>query len=575
MPTLRLAAPVCFLAGDSMLFDDRLATVLRHAAQSEPGARTQYRQLLDLLGSMPRGAASELVEAGYDRLGELADALPQVVQSAILRAPGLRLRNRTLVAWLARGEPQAAAAAMATAQLDEGDWLYLIPRLPMTARGFLRHRRDLPFSARQVLERLGVKDLVLPEPDAPGALFPAPAERKARPEGDAEAEAGIGALVRRIEAFQRARRDGGTTPRLPLEETGPAEAELTRGGRAFDFATDVEGAVSWADPAMAPLVVGLQLGPPRPGAVAMIEAAAASALVRRLPLRGALATLAGPPEIAGDWRIDAAPVFAPATGQFAGYRGRMRRPAPAGARRAAEGTGDRMRQLLHELRTPVNAIQGFAELIQQQMFGSAPNEYRALAAAVAVDAARVMAGFDEIDRLAGLETGSLRLDEGECDLRDVVTRTLRRLEGVLRPRSARIELVARGSPFTVGMAEADAMQLAWRLLATLAGTLAPGEIVDLTLTSDGAHVTLEADLPAALAGNGDPFGATAPAQPRAVSAGMFGTGFTLRLARAEAESVGGSLEPDDDRLRLGLPALTASRPAHTQGRQGNGGPSAA
>jgi signal transduction histidine kinase len=570
MPILRPSAPVPILAGDGMLFDDRLATVLRHAAQSEPGARTQYRQLLDLLGSLPAGAASELVEAAYERLGELAEALPQAVQSAILRAPGLRLRNRALLDWLARGEPQAAAAAMATAQLSEGDWLYLIPRLPMTARGFLRHRRDLPFSARQVLERLGVRDLVLPEPDVPGALFPAPAERKARTEERSEAEAGIGALVRRIEAFQRARREGGTAPRLPLEETRSLDSELVRHGQAFDFATDLEGVVSWADPAMAPLAVGLQLGAPRPGAVATLDGAGARSLARRLPLRGVRAALVGPPEIAGEWRIDATPVFAPATGQFAGYQGRMRRPAPAVAAQPGEGSADRMRQLLHELRTPLNAIQGFAELIQQQMFGSAPNEYRALAAAVAVDAARVMAGFDEIDRLARLESGALRLDEGECDFREVVTRTLRRLEGVLRPRSARIELAARGSPFTVGMAEADAMQLAWRLLATLAGALAPGEIIDLTLASDGNQIVVEVDLPAALAGNGDPFAASAPAHPRAISAGMFGTGFALRLARAEAEATGGTLEPDEDRLRLALPVLTVTRAAHTRGQGGNG-----
>ena len=101
-----------------MLFDDRLATVLRTRAGSEAGARTQYRQLIDLLGSMPAGASSELVEAAYDRLDELAEELPQTVQSAIVRGPGLRLRNRTLVAWMARGEPQAAAAVMATAQLS-------------------------------------------------------------------------------------------------------------------------------------------------------------------------------------------------------------------------------------------------------------------------------------------------------------------------------------------------------------------------------------------------------------------------------------------------------------------------
>jgi len=35
-----------------MLFDDRLATVLRSGAAGERAARTQFRQLLDLLGSI-------------------------------------------------------------------------------------------------------------------------------------------------------------------------------------------------------------------------------------------------------------------------------------------------------------------------------------------------------------------------------------------------------------------------------------------------------------------------------------------------------------------------------------------
>ena len=558
-----------------MQFDDRLATVLRTTAQSEPGARTQYRQLLDLLGSMPTGAVGEVVEAGYDRLGELAGALPSAVQSAILRAPGLRLRNRTLIAWLARGEPQAAAAAMATAQLAESDWLYLIPRLPLTARGFLRHRRDLPLSVRQVLERLGVKDLVLPEPAldaAPDALFPPPEERKRPAEFEPEGEAGIGALVRRIEAFQRARREGGTAPRLPLEEIRtPLEFDLARRHPAFDFATDAECTVTWADPAMAPLVVGMTLGKNRPGSVATFDRAGEKALTRRLPLRGALVTLSGPPEIAGTWRVDAAPSFAPGTGHFAGFRGRMRRPTPL-ASDASDSPGDRMRQVLHELRTPVNALQGFAELIQQQMFGPAPHEYRALAAAVAVDAARLMAGFDEIDRLARLETGALRFGDGATDLREVVGAIVRRLAGVLRPRNARVELLVTGSLFTVAMDEADAQQLIWRLLATLAGALAPGEIVDVNMSSDGRQITLDIDLPVALIGTDDLFGSARPGPPQAISAGMFGPAFTLRLARAEAEATGGKLERRGDALRLALPVLTVLSAAHTHG---NGGPSAA
>jgi len=566
-----------------MLFDDRLATVLRSPARSETGARTQYRQLLDLLGSMPGSEQSEWLDAAYTRLGELAAELPQAVQSEILRAPGLRLRNRMLVAWLARREPQAAAAAMATAHLSERDWLYLIPRLPMTARGFLRHRRDLPLSARQVLERLGVQDLVLPEPPAearPAVARPTAQEPTTHPElEEAASGAGIGALVRRIEAFQRARREGSPAARssLPLDESRALDPDIVRRARAFDFSTDASGVVDWADPAIAPLVVGVVLGGARPGAVAELEAAAAKEMARRLPLRDRRIILTGLPEIAGAWRLDAAPFFTPATGQFAGYRGRMRRPSAAAvpSAAAAPGQADRMRQLLHELRTPVNAIQGFAELIQQQMFGSAPNEYRALAAAIAVDAARLMAGFDEIDRLAKLETGALHLEPGQSDWREVVATILRRLEGVLRPRSARLDLTARGSPFTSSLALDDAMQLAWRFLATLAGAVAPGEILELDLASDGATISLEAELPTALRDVEDLFAASAPGPARAISAGMFGAGFALRLARAEAEAVGGKLERKGEWIRLVLPALTAPRAIHSREERVSGGPSAA
>jgi len=566
-----------------MLFDDRLATVLRSAMRSETGARTQFRQLVDLLGSMPDDAGSELADAAYARLGELAGALPAAVQSAILREPGLRLRSRRLVAWLAEGEPQAAAAAMATARLTESDWLYLIPRLPMTARGFLRHRRNMPESAQHVLERLGVQDLVLPQPEA-GAIFdiPASAEEALQPAEpappsapQAEEKAEISALLRRIEAFQQARRnnrEAALAPQLPLEDA--READHRR--HAVDFATDAEGTIQWADPSMAPVLIGLVVGPPRPGAVAELDPASLRAIARHGPIRGGKVAMLGLPEIAGDWRIDAAPIFTPGTGSFAGYRGRLCRieasPQPAAA--PADDAVDRMRQLLHELRTPVNAIQGFAEIIQQQMFGPAPNEYRALAAGVAVDAARLLAGFEEIDRLARLESDAFELTPGESDLRDSIKQTLRRLEAVLRPRSARIEFEASGKTFTIGLPEAESLQLVWRLLATLAGALAPAEIIALTLGNEEGTVTLHAELPAALADNADLFAAGATAQPRAVTAGMFGAGFTFRLARAEAIAMGGSLLRQGDALILTLPALTGPAANHSVDPTGTGGQAA-
>ncbi|HZF45001.1 MAG TPA: hypothetical protein VEZ26_01600, partial [Sphingomonadaceae bacterium] len=75
---------------------------------------------------------------------------------------------------------------------------------------------------------------------------------------------------------------------------------------------------------------------------------------------------------------------------------------------------------------------------------------------------------------------------------------------------------------------------------------------------DGPRVSLAMDLPAALVGRDDLFESTAPALSQAVSAGMFGTGFTLRLARAEARATRGDLCREGDTLLLTLPLVGAA-----------------
>ena len=101
-----------------MHFDDRLATVLRSRTGGEAMARIQYRQLLDLLGTMPVEANGPQVEAACDRLQELSSIVPAPVRAAILREPGIRLRNPRLVAMLAAGETNVAASAIHTAPVS-------------------------------------------------------------------------------------------------------------------------------------------------------------------------------------------------------------------------------------------------------------------------------------------------------------------------------------------------------------------------------------------------------------------------------------------------------------------------
>ncbi|MGV2496757.1 histidine kinase dimerization/phospho-acceptor domain-containing protein [Pelagerythrobacter aerophilus] len=554
-----------------MQFDDRLATVLRHRASDGRAARTQFRQLLDLLGARRGAHDRNLLSAAWLRLGALGETIPAPDRAAMIRDTGWRFRNPELAAHLAEDEPEVASAALVRADLAEEDWEALIPRLPIRARGFLRLRSGLPRRAMDLLDRLGIHDRGLPLPDLavqavsesesqredPRAREPLELTIPANPANDSgEPESGeesaIGALVRRIEAFQRARAKGApadTSPRLPLGEQEETAHPPLMG---FAFTTDSEGRVDWAEPQVAPMVVGTRLTTDE-----IRSALRAWQRVERAPVE-----LRGAPQIAGEWIVDAAPRFTVPGGRFYGLAGKFRRPAPHPVASSSLDAGieaDRIRQLLHELRTPVNAIQGFAEVIQQQVFGPVPHEYRALAANIAADSARMLAGFDELDRLARLETGAVEPLEGDCDFALLCRGLAKQLEGVLAPRMAKFEADIPPSPLVVPMALREGEALAWRLFATLATALGAGETVEVAMRAEGDAMALTATLPAVLATEEDVFAAAPRPAPGALSAGMFGAGFALRLVRAEARAAGGDLEHVDERLRLTLPLLTAAR----------------
>ncbi len=575
-----------------MFFDDRLETVLRQRGDSEAGVRTQYRQLLDILGNRkfgPKDARSQSLEASaWLRMDALANRIPAQERAAMIREPGWRLRSADLTSHLADFEPEVASAALNRAQLSAEDWSALIPRLPIRARGFLRLRRDLPVDTDALLDRLGVYDRGLPSPTAapfsnpltahsadpqpvaPVFKPPVPdvtdtvedADETPTPRDPTETgRSEISALVERIAQFRRTRdveaAEAELSPRLPLDE----DSQLPeRRVASFGFAADAGGRIEWADAEVAAMVIGTKLVAPRILGEAANESAFERAFLRRQPIVQGPLELAGADAIAGDWVVDAEPRFAE-SGHFAGYLGRFRRPASSGpdAVDQAAREADRIRQLLHELRTPVTAVQGYAEVIQQQLFGPAPHEYRALAAAIAADAAHILAGFEELDRLAKLETNVVEIEPGETDLSDLVTRTIGQLAPVLTPRMAGIELVRDDTTaLRVAIDPEEAEALIWRLLATLGGGCASGEMLTCTLGNGDRIARLICDLPEQLASEEDIFTAEAKPIAGSVNAGPFGAGFTLRLARAEARSASGDLQRDGERLMLRLPLLTTA-----------------
>ena len=578
-----------------MFFDDRLATVLRQRANGEANLRTQYRQLLDLLGKDRkdgRGGDTSLMAAAWMRMEALGEAIPPHDRARMIREPGWRFRSPDLAVHLADAEPEVAAAALARAELSAEDWNALIPRVPVRARGFLRLRRDLPLDVEALLARLGVHDRGLPAPEqasasldpvtlhpteveAPPALLrpvaaPIPLRRTAalasiKPSAsrdrDETGRTEISALVERIAQFRRERGDAPPdlerSPRLPL---GELPERSSRAFTSFGFAADTGGRIAWATADVAPMVVGTRLFA---ASSATLDASSlARAFSRRQPIARETVSLEGAPAIAGKWTVDADPRFSE-EGHFTGYFGRFRRVSDAASAPSSSEAreADRIRQLLHELRTPVTAVQGYAEVIQQQLFGPAPHEYRALAAAIAADAARILAGFEELDRLARLETGVMTIEPGEADLTALVRRTSAQIGSALDAQDAGLSLAfAEASTLLIAIDHEDAEALVWRLLASLASACAPGERIAVSLDPligpRGPISRLVCGLPARLADEEQLFAATIRTSGSAINAGLFGTGFSLRLARAEARAAGGDLKRDGSALVLTLPLVS-------------------
>ncbi|MEM8726844.1 MAG: histidine kinase dimerization/phospho-acceptor domain-containing protein, partial [Pseudomonadota bacterium] len=539
--------------GDGLFFDDRLATVLRQRADSEAGSRTQFRQLLDILGNRKYGGDQSLVAAAWLRMDALAEGIPASERAAMIRERGWRLRNADLAAHLSDFEPEVASAALERADLSDEDWSALVPRLPVRARGFLRLRKDLPQETEILLDRLGVYDRGLPSPgefcedasaasledtalslqtdeadfEAPppldlaevmGDSEPLPAVENTNPlagltddlvdeEGDtdtADAEAGeaddadtepaptstseagrteISALRERIAEYRRTRGPDGEgselSPRLPLQDEPAQRRQVSN----FGFAADAAGRIEWAESEVASSVIGTRLIAPRRIGTSGDETAFERAYSRRQPIRRAEVELTGASRIAGIWVVDAQPQFTE-DGNFSGYVGRFRKPVSGEgmAYGPSAREADRIRQLLHELRTPVTAIQGYAEVVQQQLFGPAPHEYRAMSASIAADAARILSGFEELDRLARLEAGVAEMEAGASDLADISRKIAAQLAPVLAPRLAGIEIEPpQGDPVVIALANGEAEALIWRVLATFGGGCASGEVLTCAL----------------------------------------------------------------------------------------------
>ena len=335
----------------------------------------------------------------------------------------------------------------------------------------------------------------------------------------------------------------------------PTASPAPRADR-FRFETDRAGVIEWVDGINRGATIGLALARPgddREGGDAVI----AGALRRRAAFRDSRLNIAGNSDAAGDWLLSGVPVFDPASGRFMGYRGTARRPR---GHERAEGTpgppAESMRQLVHELRTPANAISGFAEMIESEILGPVPDVYRERATVIREQAHLLVAAIDDLDLAARIEGNSLELRPQAVPIGELMRSVAADLGDLLTLRGAAFDIDPDQTQVEGDRRAIE--RLIGRLFATLAAAAKRDERIGVRIQDAGPLVAIHIARPSGL-----DIDALDAAEGETRDAVLLGADFALRLARNLAHELGGAFEIGVDRLRLTLPA--ASRVAATGG----------
>ncbi|MEY3623237.1 MAG: hypothetical protein RLZZ407_796 [Pseudomonadota bacterium] len=534
-----------------MRFDDRLETTLRQAEDDGIGLPIKWQQLVDILAQNPSGFDPAAVASGLQKIRQFMDMVPATVREQCVRALSGRLRSAPLLLLLSGDVPAVAAAAVRGARLNDTEWADIVPYMSTRAREYVRNRGDNGPMTLRALRLLSSADYAL-------ACDKSEAETAVR----APQVLQIRDIVERIEKLrlERELHDPAETSVESLIEQPVSFAEPIDQIR---FETDQHGTISWIEGAPAGAVVGVDIAEPAFDAGPGPDAYGAAAFRQKMPLENARMRLCGAPAIAGDWRINAAPLFEPASGRFNGYRGILRRPNLAEVAHIPEGDthdAENIQQLIHELRTPLGAIIGFSEIIEQQLFGPVTEGYRTIAANILHDAERLLSGFEDLSIAAKIETGTYVTEIGSTDCDWLSLRLAERLHELSDVLHVTLNLVHAHPVRPFALDNHLAERLFSRLLSAVIIGCEAGEILDGRFrTEPGLNAVnrFVLSLPKKLAdmGESELFGSGAGSLDDSHAAPLLGLGFSLRLVRSLARNVGGDLRFYNQALIVSLPAV--------------------
>jgi signal transduction histidine kinase len=481
-----------------MRFDDRLRTALAQPVETAHDRAVRWRQLVELVARMPEGGGSDLLQQAIDAIADDRGAVDERVRIAAALAVAALPLPADLVASFASDKLAVAAPILAGARLSASEWNSVATGASAECRAFIATMRSGEASGPSAS----------PAPAGPEPAHPVPS---------------IGDVVARIERLRHSR-DGapGLVAQQPKHSPG-----------MFRWECNEAGDIEWVDGAPRGALVGRSIA--QAHSAGGVDRAVERAFAYRAPFRDGFLELPRDTSVGGTWKISGIPAFERTSGRFAGYRGIAERPAESEARPA---DSDSLRELAHEIKTPLNAIIGFAEIITGEYLGPAEEQFRERADDIVGQARLLLSAIDDLDLAARAGSSPGGANGPGTDLGRLVEELAPELREMASARGASLEASRSTRDLQIALAPELARRLVLRLGSAVIQRASDGELLRLSVDSRNGDCRVSISAPKALAtaSEADLFGDGDDDTPGCVS---------LRLVRGLATIAGAKLIATD------------------------------
>jgi signal transduction histidine kinase len=481
--------PLDRIASETVRFDDRLTTVLEQPAATAHDRAIRWRQLVELVARAPGEASSDLTRRALDAIRTDRELVEERVRIAAALAVASIPFSSELVALFAEDRLTVAAPILASARLTASEWRQVTLCASEESRAFIAAMRSDERTASAP---------ATPHSDTSG---PIPS---------------ISEVVARIERLRN------------MREIGPETAPIAnaQSPRLFRWECNEAGQIDWIDGAPRGALVGQSIAQARAGAG--VDRSVERAFASRAPFHDGLLDLPRDATIGGTWKISGIPAFERSSGRFAGYRGV--------AQRAAEGViaadPTPLRELVHEIKTPLNAIIGFAEIINGEYLGPADSAYRQRAGEIVTQARLLLSAIEDLDFAARTHSGNN--NHARTNIGELAETMIGRLREIGASRNIKLEASRTTGALVAKVDREVAERLIQRMVEAVIARASEGETLRLGVDPERDRCMVWISRPAALAGlaEQDLFGSAEDALSEE---------FPLRLARGLAHSAGADI----------------------------------